>query len=373
MNTSWWIGMKKEWLRGMIVALGALVLILAVGCSNDEKNGDNGLSSRDLSAEEQLAVIEGILDMDLDLADGDSVLIAAPIVSAQAGQVFWDGVDSLDILTQMLSLVSFGGSVTASSIQGHGKANEVATRALSRLTEWGDTQRRLLSKRADTADSLFFGVQLDFDDESGWWELGAAIYVELQSADTSILVDIQFIDSVRFYNSATEEYPEEPGPTTDQVEQVSRLLGEIVYMAGDDELNMNLNISSSSTTAEQSAEMIVLNGGSTVTLSISGGVTYVDEETEEDLSGALDGDITLTAMTDDVMFEMPEEVDDPICPTSGSMNGSVNLDATVTTDDEQGTAEGTWQIDIEFLGDGQADIALSFGTFQKQALVNVCE
>ncbi|MBD3297586.1 MAG: hypothetical protein GF341_02945 [candidate division Zixibacteria bacterium] len=303
---------KMSWMVHLIAAVSLLSLLL-VGCSDDDDNGGTGPTNT-ISQEDQLELLDQLIDLDADTTEEESAL-GLDILALGIGEIngsFLDGIDESDFEDFF--------------IPGLGK----------------------MAPRGQ------LGASVSFSYNNGWW----VITVDSSFSGFGLLYSIQMTDSVRFETAANvaQQIPDDDTETF--IERASYDL-EMTGAFGGQSFDFDFDFGTGLTVGGLTTTTATINGGTLGTLAAE----FQSNDTTGSFTLAIDG-----TTTNGVIPNFEEEG----CPSSGTMDIGLGVDATLITDGSTATAQGTWDIGVTIVN-GIATIVFESESFTKTETANLCE
>ncbi|MBI5869209.1 MAG: hypothetical protein HZB43_13130 [candidate division Zixibacteria bacterium] len=361
MKTRWWFA------AALVLVAAALV---AAGCSKK----DSGTNARVLTPEEQFATFEQYTG-GIDSLGINSI----PLLTSSAGMKFWDGVQPWDALSllDILSLVNFG--LTSPKLDGVipaplGKRSVDQRMDLNRVLP-------LILRSAAVQEGEYA-----YDPASGYWKasleltgaIDTSITSEGETVDIAATFNVNMRDSVRFDNSQSGVPSEQPSEATDRSRHGSKTSVDVALSLVIDSLgvtvtNVNirelqLNGGGLNTVTGINLPQVTVNGNSTFEVAVDMSATVPDSIPGHMTNVSAEGSTGMTTAAHAVEMDNSDEP----CPTSGTVTAGMTMDLETRQNGENRSAEGSWDMTINFTGGGNASVSVQSGAFTKTASGSVC-
>jgi len=308
--------MKHLMRYGFIAACLVIGVLMIAGCGGDD---DKGTGSSGLTAQDQFTQLTQFIEFDPDAVESDNFNVSDLMLSQTFTQ-FWDGMDESDFE----DFSSFLAKPLAAS------ANVIADTSLS----------------------------ITYNPGSGWWYANFVLTQVYPEFGLSSSIAIK--DSVRYemLDGTPQMVPDET--TTHRVLQKASLVVGIGFGGSGSAVQFDVAAGSD----------VDATGLNTSTVNVSGDGTYAIGITASGNEGTVNMDIGMGSSWNDVAISDPMSSDP--CPTEGDISGDFTLDLDVVNNTGHYTANGAWNLGIDFTGGGNTTVNVQSGDFNQSFTGNVC-
>lgn len=336
----------------------AAILSAVVGLVGWQCSGKKVDNAKELTAEEQAELFESTVGP-IDSLGTD----LSPLILSQIGVNLWNGVDPADFKDFSafgFGLFGMGGGKIATPGTSHFAMPNFTAKAAS-VTGRGELARRVHAflEQASVEEAIKVSYQ------NGWWVVDVDTAVSETDSSGSASLSIKLKDSVRFENATGNPRPD-PDATTDHVRHGSHLeFGLALNMDFDGNpvgLEFDFNAASGVSVAGLTTNTATVNGqaGINVTTIHVDGQVY-DSTTDGNVNASVNGTAGFNMALDDVKVPIVGSGESRTggCPADGLVALGMDIDLTAVKGRARDHAKGSWDLNIDFVGNGQADISLS--------------